>query len=59
MQEKKEHKKPVRIKIGILDAIEKEAITASLERGKLVQINELIQEILEKEIKARRALKDK
>jgi Zn finger protein HypA/HybF involved in hydrogenase expression len=59
MQPKKEETKPVRIKIGVLEAIEKEAIATSLERGSLVQVNELVHEFLEKELKARRTSKDR
>jgi hypothetical protein len=59
MQEKKELTRPVRIKIELLEAIEKEAIATSLERGKLIQVNELIHEFLEKELTTRHASKDK
>jgi len=59
MQEPKEKTRPVRIRIKLLDAIEKEAITTSLEREKIVQIAELVDELLSKAIIDRDALRDK
>jgi hypothetical protein len=54
MQENKTSK-PIRIKTDLLDAIEKEGIQTSVERGTLVECNDLIHELLWDSIKIRDA----
>ena len=58
MQENKTSK-PIRIKTDLLDAIEKEGIQTSVERGKLVECNDLIHELLWESIRIRDASRNK
>jgi hypothetical protein len=58
MQENKTSK-PIRIKTDLLDAIEKEGIQTSVERGTLVECNDLIHELLWDSIRIRDASRSK
>ena len=54
MQENKTSK-PIRIKTDLLDAIEKEGIQTSVERGTLIECNDLVHELLWESIRIRDA----